>query len=346
MAAVKLTHLLIFTQQFGSMIRSNLPLVDVLENLARETPQKKLRLIIQDISDRVQHGADLGDALAAHQNVFSDIYVNVIRAGMASGRLAEAISQITVYLNVISEATRKVRTALSYPIFMLAAFFLVFNGMVFFILPRFAKMFHSFGKELPWATEILMSLGRIWAESWYLMIGGTAIAAISFAIWVMTEDGRMIWDRVKISIPIIGPVWRMAALSRFIRTLAVQMKNEVLLLDGLVLSAEAAGNVYIRESLYDIADDIEKGAGLSDAFRRHDVFQGIVLQMISAGEEAGKLDELLLASADYFDSLLNDRLENITGLINPILTVVVGLAIAGMMIASFLPVFEIGSAIN
>lgn len=346
MARVSDTHLLIFTQQFAAMMRSNLQLVDVLENLASETPQKGLRDVVEGVSDRVKHGVDLGDAMSEHPNVFSEIYVNVIRAGMASGRLGDAITQITNYLKVMHDVGRKVRGALSYPIFMIVAFFLVFNGMVFFILPRFAMVFSSFGKKLPWPTLLMMDIGNFWASYWYLILGGIALVIIFFSVWIASEDGRAIWDRIKLRIPIFGSIWRMSALSKFLRTLAVQLRNEVLLLDALVLSAEATGNVFIREIIFDIAEDIERGVGLANAFRDHQVFHGIVLQMISAGEEAGTLDELLLSSADYFENLLNDRLETVTGLVNPILTVFVGLAIAGMMVASFLPVFQISSTIT
>ena len=346
MAAVKSTQLLIFTQQFASMMGSNLQLVDVLDNLARETPQKKLKGVIEDISDQVKNGIDLGEALAAHPDVFSNVYVNVMRAGLASGRLSDAIVQITAYLKVMHDVNRSVRGALSYPIFMFVAFFCVFNGMVFFILPRFARMFDNFGKELPWATRVLMNLGDFWASYWYLVVVGIGLCIFSFVLWVATEDGRAIWDQFKLRLPVIGSIWRMSALSRFIRTLAVQIKNEVMLLDALILSAQAANNVFIQETLYDIAEDIERGSSLAEAFRKHAIFEGIVVQMIAAGEEASALDTLLLSSADYFDSLLADRIEAVTGLINPILTIVIGLSVGGMMIASFLPVFQLGSVVN
>ena len=166
---------------------------------------------------------------------------------------------------------------------------------------------------------------------------------VSFAAWVSTADGRAVWDEMKLKLPIVGPLWRMSALARFLRTLAVQVENDVPVLDSLRLAADSAGNVYVCETLYEIADDVERGSGLAASFAAHRLFHGIVLQMIAAGEEAGILDELLMSSADYFDSLVQDMLDRITSLINPVLTVIIGLAVAGMMIASFLPVFELGS---
>ncbi len=344
--AVKPSDLLIFTNQFASMMRSHLPLVDVLENLAQETPQKDLKEIIHDIADDVRNGVDFGDSLASFPKLFDEVYVNVVRAGMMSGKLADALTQIADYLSKSDTTSRKVRGALSYPIFMLVAFFGVFNVMIFFILPRFEAMFSSFGKDLPVPTQILIDIGKYWRENWYLLVGGFLVAVIAWLVWVATPDGRYIWDRIKLNIPIVGRLWRLGALSRFLRTFAVQLHNEVRLLDALDLAASSSGNRYIEESLNLIAEDISIGVGIAESFEKYDVFSGIVLQMIAAGEEAGTLDELLLSAADYFERLLDNQIQVVTGLINPILTVVMGFAIAGMMVAAFLPVFDMGKTVQ
>ena len=343
---VKLADLLIFTNQFASMMRSQLQLVDVLDNLGQETPHGHLKDAIEDLAEDVRHGVDFGDAMADYPNLFSDIFVNVVRAGMESGRLAESLTQISVYLNKSDVIGRKVKGALSYPIFMLVAFFGVFNAMVFFILPRFAVMFSSMGKDLPGPTQVLLDVGQFWANNWYFIIGGMICFMIGFAIWTATRDGRYIWDQYKMRFPIIGNLWRLAALAKFLRTFAVQLHNEVQLLRALRLAASSSGNAYIEESIFMIADDVERGVSISKAFQEHDVFSGIVLQMIAAGEEAGTLSELLLSAADYFERLLDNQTDIVTSLINPILTVVMGLSIAGMMVAAFLPVFSMGSAVG
>jgi len=346
MAAVSSFNILIFTQQFASMIRSNLQLVDVLHNLANETPQRRLREVISDVAEDVTHGQDLSTAMAAHPQVFDDVYVNVVRSGMESGRLGDALLQIAQYQKVIHETGRKLKTALAYPIFIMLAFFGIFNAMVFFILPRFSMVYHNFGKKLPGATQLLLDLGHFWATNWHLIIGTQAVVVCSFLFWISTPDGRAVWDRGKLGLPLVGALYRMSALARFLRTLAVQVENDVAVLEALRLAADASGNVYIRETLYDIADDVERGRSLAASFRDHEIFHGIVLQMLASGEEAGILDELLMSSAEYFDSLVQDLLDRITALVNPILTLVIGMAIAGMMIAVFLPVFKMGSMVT
>jgi len=341
--AVRGIHILIFTQQFASMIRSNLHLVEVLDNLGAETPQKKLREVIQDVAEDVRHGMDLSTALAEHPKVFDDVYVNVVRSGMESGKLGDALTQISNYQQVLMETGRKVKSALVYPIFILAAFFGVFNAMVFFILPRFEMMFKNFNKKLPGPTQLLLDMGAAWAANWHLIIGAIVLTILGFTFWIATPDGRRIWDQYKLHLPLMGALWRMSALARFLRTLAVQVENDVPVLEALTLAADAAGNVYVKETLHEIADDVETGRGLAASFRDHAVFHGIVLQMIASGEEAGILDELLVSSANYFDSLVQDLLDRITGLINPSLTVFCGLGIAFMMVAAFMPVFQMGS---
>ena len=340
MAAVKTSHLLIFTRQFSSMIASRLQLVDILNNLAQETPQRRLRIAIETISNDVQRGVDFGDALSYFPRIFDEIYVNVVRAGMEAGQLDDSLNQMANYLQRIDEINRKVRGAMSYPIFMFLAFFGVFNGMVLVILPRFEKMFSTFDSELPIPTQIMLSIGDAYTANWHIIFLLIFTTIAGFVIWINNAAGRRIWDEVKLSIPVVGTIWRMGALSRFLRTLSVQMRTTVPLLDALRLSASASGNTYIEEVINNIADEVENGAGIAATFREYDIFSGIVLQMIAAGEEAGILDELLLSAATYFDSMLEDRIDTATNLINPILTVSIGAGIAGMMIAAFAPVLN------
>ena len=345
MKGVSLTHLLIFTRQFASMMGSQLQLAYVLENLAKETPNRTMRETIELILDDVLHGVDLGDAFAAQSRVFNEIYVNVVRAGLESGMLGSALDQIARYLEIADEMRRKVRGAFSYPIFLLIAFFAVFNIQVFAILPRFEAMFKNFNKPLPEPTQFMLAVGGFYTANWHYILVLSVGMIVGFIIWISTRDGRRIWDEIKLKIPLFGGSFRMASLSRLLRTLAVQVENQVNLVTALELSASASGNRYIEEVIFDIVDDIRNGEGIADSFRAQDVFSGIVLQMIASGEEAGEFDKLLMSAANYYDALLAEQLDTMTGLINPVLTVFIGGAIAGMMIAAFLPVFQINGAI-
>ena len=338
-----LANLLIFTNQFASMMQSQLQLVDVLDNLAKETPGKALREAVEEISADVRRGVDFGDTLANYPKLFGEIFINVVKAGMEAGRLADSLTQISIYLTKTENINRKLKGALSYPLFMGVTFFLVFNAMVFFILPRFSVLFTQMKKELPAPTQLLLDIGEFWKDNWYLIVGGILLSFAAAIIWVSTREGRLLWDEYKMRLPIVGNLWRMAALARFLRTFAVQINNEVSLLKALRLAASSSGNTYIEDAILVIADEVERGISVSQAFREYNVFSGIVLQMISAGEEAGNLSDLLLSAADYFERLLETQTETVTGLINPIMTITIGLLIAGMMVAVFLPVFSMGS---
>lgn len=344
--AVSLSSLLIFTNQFSAMMASKLPLLDVLENLGRETPERRFKEVLDDVCHDVSHGIDLGDALAAHPDVFDDIYVNVVRAGIGSGKLDGALQQLANHLANADEVRRKLRSATAYPAFMLAFAFVAFNAVVFFILPRFQTIFERFDKELPYATQVLVQIGELWGSYWYMVIIGVVSVVVGLVIWIHTPEGRYIWDDLKLRLPIIGPMWRMAALARLLRTFAVQVRNDVEVLEALRLAAPACGNKYIEETIEEIAEDIVMGLGIAQSFREHEVFSGIVLQLIASGEEAGGLDELLLSAADYFDRLLDNQIQTVTSLVNPVLIVALGLGIAAMMIAIFLPVFDMGSAMS
>lgn len=346
MAAVPLSSLLIFTNQFSAMIQSQLPLVDVLDNLAMETPHRRLQSAVTAVVEDVEHGQELGDALSYHPDVFDQIYVNVVRAGMGSGRLDEALAQLSVHLTKADIVSKKMRGAMFYPMVVMAIALVAFNAVVFFILPKFQTMFASMSKDLPAITQLLIDVGEVWRANWLIIFGLVLFIVILIGVWLATPEGRYVWDQKKLDLPVVGKLWRMGALTKFLRTLAVQMRNEVPLLDSLELAAPASGNVYIEDLVLGIADDIERGVGIAQAFRDYDVFGGVVLQMISSGEESGELDELLMSAAEYFDRLLDDQIQRTTALINPVLTVFIGLFMAGMVIGVFLPVFNMGKGVN
>ena len=342
MASVSLGSLLIFTNQFSAMVTSHLPLVSVLHNLAKETPERGLRNAIEEIVDDVENGYDLGDALAEHPGMFDEVYVNVVRAGISSGKLGDALQHLSQHLENADLVHRKLRAALSYPFFVFFAFFVAFNGLVFFVLPRFEQIFRSFKKELPWPTQVLLQTADFWRENWGLIVLGIVVVIAAVSAWMVSAAGKLIWDEYKLQLPVLGPMWRMAALGRFLRTLGVQVRNEVEMLPALRLAAPASGNSFVEETILMVAEDIENGYGIAESFEAQQVFSGIVMQMISAGEEAGELDRLLISAADYFDRLLDNQLQIWTSLINPLLTVFIGIGIAGMMIAVFLPIFDMG----
>ncbi len=339
-------HLLIFARQFSSMTRSNLRLVTVLDNLARETPQRRLRAAVADVARQVTMGTDLADALDRHPRLFGGVFVGLVRSGLEVGCLGESLGHVVEYLDRVQEVNRRVSSAAVYPVFVLLTFLGVASGMIFMVLPQYQRVFAGFGKALPGPTQFLLSIGDLLRDH-ALTLGVSALLFGTLAsVTLSTRSGRLAWDRAKLRVPLFGQIWRLAALARFSRTLAVQTSNHVPIIRALRLAAAAAGNAHVCSLVEGIADDVEVGASVTEAFRSREMFAGIVVQMIGAGEEAGQLDELLLSAANYFDSLLMQRIEMVTGLVNPALTGFVGLSTAGMMMASFLPVFDMPGAMQ
>lgn len=344
MKNINAADVLIFTDQFAAMMRSRLKLMQVLDNLSRETLNRRLARVLEDVAKSVRGGEELGDAIARHPNVFDPIYVNVVRSGMNSGRLAEALTQVSEYLARRDVIRSQVMGALSYPMFLGVVFVVMINLMSFMILPRFEKIFNSFHRELPEATRIMMTFVT-WYTNNIIPISIFWIAVIGGWLW-WSRTHRLIWDRNKLKAPLFGRILRLAAFARFTRTLGIQLRNRVNILTAFHLSASTTRNAFLEQELKEVREDVIQGESIADAFRKHEIFSGIVLEMVHSGEEAGTLDELLLSAADYFDRLLQSQVRILTELINPILILIMGVAISAMLVAAFLPVFEMGQAVG
>jgi type II secretory pathway component PulF len=333
--------LLIFTKQFSAMVRSSLPLVQALESLSRDAPRRSFRVMLQDILEQVRCGRDFDRALAQYPKTFSDTYIGVVRAGMQSGQLGAALSQISEYLDSHDKVLKKVRSALIYPATLFISFLVTFHIMIFGILPRFQSLFVSNGKALPAPTQFVMDIGAIYARDWPYMLGFLVIGGVFFLAWVRSPAGRLSFDRMKMKLPIFGPLIRLSAMARFSKTLAIQVQNSVSLIEAIRVAAPANNNKYMEASLMQVAERIEHGEGISQAFQRQELFRGVVEQMISAGEQSGDLAGPLTSVSTYFESLWVQKLESVIATVNPLLTATMGLLISGMLIAAFLPVFEV-----
>lgn len=343
---VSLTATYIFTRQFAALLKGRLQLAVALENLSAEMPKGKFRVILQAVLKDVSAGRDMADAMKEYPKVFGPIYIGVVRSGLRSGKIAEALEQLSSYLEQMDAFARKVRAALTYPIFVLGAFLLVFHMMIFSILPRFEKMYSGMGRELPTLTQTLLDLGDAYAEN--LLILGVGLGAIIALIvfWHSNESGKYVWDAVKLRLPFVGQVFRLAAMARLLRTVGMQLKHRIPAVEALRMGAEAASNRHIAAAALEAADNVERGSSFAQAFRQQPLFGDVVVRMVASGEQAGTLDQLMVAAADYFDTLLMQRINTVTAMINPILTAFVGLGIAGMLIAAFLPVFELSGKVN
>ncbi|MBF0177290.1 MAG: type II secretion system F family protein [Magnetococcales bacterium] len=339
-------ELLLFTRQFSFMISSRLPLVDVLTNLAKETYNASLRKTAMDLVDHVSRGRDLADAMANHPHYFDDVFIHVVRSGLSAGRLDISLEMMATYLEGQEKLHAKIRKAVAFPLFMLAAIAILLVGIVNWILPNFERVFLSMGADLPRPTRILIGFAHFLRQYGMELGVMCGMAVVVVLVFLRTDSGRLWWDRVKLHFPVVGKIMRQASLARFLRTFAVQIKDEVDILQALQNAAGATNNRYIQKTLWIVIQDIRQGISVSDAFRKHDVFEGIVMQMISSGEEAGELSALTYAAAVYFERLFDNRVDVIVARVNPIMTLLLSLLVVGVMLSIFLPIFELGNAVR
>ena len=347
MARVKYTAILLFTSQLSAMIGADLPLVRILDGLSKESLSKGLLKVIQKVKSDVESGVDFGYAVAQHPKVFDAIYVNMVKAGMATGRLDATLKQLTEYMEQTSETRGKLRSAFAYPIFMVSFLILVFFIMIFKILPTFQKLFNTFGdRPLPLPTQIMIKWGHFVTNNFPWIILGIVLAVGSIVFILKTPGTRFLWDKYKLKIPLFGNLMKKTAMGKFLRAFAVLTQSEVLILDGLNLVAGAGYNKYLEFKIIQTAEMVERGISVAGAFLKTEFFPDIVIQMISSGEETGNLGTLLESAANFYDDQVEEAIRSLVALINPVITLLVGATIGLMMIAIFLPIFELGGAMR
>jgi type IV pilus assembly protein PilC len=343
---IKLNSVVTFTTQFASMIGAHIPLVKTIDNLEGDMTDKDLKPILSAVSSDVKRGVEFTDAIAEHPNAFDTIYVNMVGAGMASGKLDMTLKQLSTYLTKRAETANKVKSAFSYPIFMFIAMITIVTMMLIFVIPMFEKIFANSKKELPEATQIAIILSNFLQEYWMFIILTIVIIVFTIKVYITTEGGRRRVDSIKIKIPLLGVLNSKSSISKFIRTFGVLVKSDVPILKAIKLAKSSSANIIIEESIDNIVDMIERGYGVAEAFKEVELFPDIVIQMISSGEESGNLDELLISTANYYDDQVDNSIKSIVSLINPISTVIIAVFVAGLMFAVFLPIFEMGDAVG
>jgi len=342
MAKIKLDTIVNFTTQFSSMLNAHIPLMKILTNLEGDILDKRFAHILRDIKYDVEKGNDFAESLKKHPDAFDTIYVNMINAGMQSGKLNVTLKQLSIYLTKAAQTANKIKSALSYPKFMMIAMASIMSLMLIKVIPMFEKMFNNSKQELPQLTQIVVSMSQALRENIIFIIIFIVTSYIALKIYTATKSGQRIVDKLKISLIFIGTLNKKSSISKFIRTFGVLTMSDVTLLKAIKLSKSSASNIYIEEHINEVTLMIERGYGIAEAFKKVDIFPDIIIQMISSGEESGQLGELLISSSDYYDDQIDNELKSVIGLINPIMTVVMGLFIALLMLAIFMPIFQMG----
>jgi len=335
---VKLSDLAIFCRQFSTMQDAGVSIVRSLDVLAQQTQSPKLRRIIMDIQAEVEAGQTLSKAMSKYPNVFSNLFIGLIRAGEVGGVLEESLQRLAAFLEADVALRRKVRAAMTYPTIVVIAALAIVIGLVTFILPRFFDVFRDLNiKEFPVMTQMLMDFSNFLTSRWYVMIAIVALVVMAFRTFVRTRIGRRLYDRLKLKLPVFGPLNHKIALARFSRTLSTLLSSGVPILQALETVAGTVANEIIAEAVMEARARIREGDRIGPPLEKSGMFPPMVVHMISIGEESGALDQMLSKVADFYESEVESTLQSLTSAIEPVLIVLLGGMVGFIVISLLLP---------
>ena len=337
---VKIKDLAIFYRQFATMVSAGLTLVNCLEILAKQTENKLLAKKILDIKKNVEAGATLAEAFAGHPETFSKLYLSMIKAGEIGGVLDDVLDRMATLMEKDYELRQKIKSAMTYPLFIFGAAFVMAVFMLIFILPQFVGVFQSFGGELPFLTKMLVLLTVTFNRYWYLVFAFLALLIISLIMYNRTKQGHRNIDRLKLKLPVFGNLLLKTVTNRFARTLGTLIHNGVPIIQSLRVSSESIGNDIVSEAVLLASDRIKEGQSISAPLEESKVFPPMVTQMILVGEESGELETMLFNIANFYDKEVERSVEQLTSVIEPIMMVIVALVVGVMVIAMYLPIFS------
>jgi type IV pilus assembly protein PilC len=338
---IKKVHLSRFTRQFATMIGAGLPMVQCLEILSQQMESAELRRVIGEIKESVQAGTTLAEALSRHKKVFDDLYVNMVDAGEIGGALDTILVRLAIYREKADALTRKVKGAMVYPAVVVTVAIAVTFIMLTYIVPVFAKMFEGLGAELPAPTRFVLSLSGFIRSNILTGLGLLIALIIAYKYYSKTPSGRLNIDRVKLSLPLLGNLIRKTIIARFSRTLSTLISSGVSILDALDITARTSGNRVIHDAIKKSILSIAEGETITQPLKESKVFPPMVVQMISVGEKTGGLDEMLSKIADFYDEEVDAAVAALTSIIEPVIIVFMGIVIGGILIAMYLPMFDI-----
>jgi len=338
---VKLRDLIIFYRQFATMVDAGLTLVDSLDILI-EQENKTLSNVIRTIKSDIEGGSILADACSKHPRVFSELYISMIRAGEIGGVLDEILNKISDLLEKEYALRQKIKSAMAYPTFIIIAvvIMVIFDVNLTFILPEFVGIVAQFSGKLPALTNFLVVFTKLFNKYWYLFFITFAVIVFVFLTYIRTPNGKMNFDKFKLNAPIIGGINRKTAVARFTRMLGTLIKSGVPILEALDVSSNTIGNLVISLAVTNAKTKIKGGQSISSPLAASGVFPTMVTQMIMVGEESGELEEMLINFSEYYDQEVDRSLERLTSIIKPLMIAFIGLIIGIMIIARYLPIFN------
>ncbi len=339
---IKLREIAVITRQLSTMVDSGLSVVRSLGILTAQVENPALARILEEVRLDLEHGSSLSAACAKHPKAFSHLFCTLVQAGEVGGNLDEVLGGLASTIENQAQLNRTIRSAMTYPSVVLSVMVIIFTAMIVFIVPVFQNLFTSLGGKLPLPTRILIGISQILTSAWVLLVIAIVVGSvIGIRKWISTEEGRRRWDRWMLKPPVFGPLFHKVALARVTNTLASLIASGVPILESLDICADTAGNRTVGDVLLEAKNGVREGRPLADPLREHeDVIPTLVVQMIEVGEQTGALDAMLKKVAQFYDQEVEVTVNNLTALLEPLLTVVMGVGVGLMVISLYLPMFD------
>ena len=338
--------LAIFTRQFATMIAAGLPLVQCLDILAKQTSNQRFAKAIGEVTRDVEAGSTLADALGKHRGIFDDLFRNMVAAGEAGGILDDILARLATYIEKADALKRKVKGAMVYPAVVLSVCVGASVFMLIFIIPTFAKMFSDFGGELPLPTKIVLVMSNVLQRFWWVGVGAIVAAVVALKRYYKTDVGEKHIDALMLRIPALGDVLLKGSVARFTRTLGTLISSGVPILSGLEITARTSGNRILSDAIMSARTSIREGETVAAPLKESGVFPPMVVQMISVGEQTGALDEILTKIATFYEAEVDQAVDNLTSIIEPVMIVLMGGIVGGMVVAMYLPMFKLINVVS
>jgi len=336
--------IIMFSRQMYTITRSGIPLIRGLTQLAASTRNPVLSDAITAIVDDLESGRELSGAMSRHTNLFPTLYVAMIRVGEESGRLEDAFLRLTQYLEKERDTMRQIKKAMRYPTIVIVAIAIAIFILMTYVIPVFADVFDKFDAQLPLMTRVLIAVSGFFAAYWWAILLAVAAAIAGFRYWRRTDNGELTWDRIKLRFPVVGSILLRGALARFGRAFSMAYASGVPILQTLNTTAAAVGNAWIAAKVFEMREGIERGESVSRTAQRSGVFTPLVIQMIEVGEESGRMEEMISEVAEFYEREVDYDVDNLSSLIEPILTVGVAILVFILALGVFLPMWDLGQA--
>ncbi len=345
-ARVPTRDIVVFTRQFATMVNSGLPLVQALDILAKQTENPQLAETTKQVVYDIESGHTLADALEKHPKVFTQLYVNMVAAGEAGGILDTIMLRLATFLEKNDAIVRKVKGAMVYPGVIFSVAGICIGVLLIFVIPTFQTMFASVGVPLPLPTRVVIGISDFLQNFWHVLIVATVIAVFATRAYYGTDNGKLVIDKMMLKAPVLGDLLRKSAVSRFTRTLGTLLASGVSILDGLEITARTAGNRVIHDAVMESRGSIAGGDTIAGPLEKSEVFPPMVTSMIAVGEATGGLDEMLSKIADFYDDEVDTAVGTLLSLLEPIMIVFLGVIVGGMIVAMYLPIFDMINAVS